>query len=373
MVYSKLTNLGKVFFTLFFCFLAFPNFGQYTSYRLIEPRNGDEPQPMAILATARNACALIYYRGQRLNVVKGAKLDEEWKIKEIKRESIVFGKESEKRYLEYYVDPAKRPERSYKWFSFYSIPITVWEAVELIGEGFGKNVVMHNLCSGAVTPKFQGKSMMELIDKTLTSAHRGRLDGDTLYLFPVEPPNETWQQIFNRKKRYNHKALAIRFEGLAKKGFLNSRGYDIQYVLRVISLGGEVPISFPKDMHFAVYANYKNVPFSKILCDVAYTNQCIVVEREFGLEVVPWPGNLEQMNSSGASKRTPVPLPYVRGGLVTTDFSGYDRRSGSGPYPPPLIGDPNFVPSVVAESVANINRKTAPIVHQSAQSVKAKK
>ena len=329
-------------------FMAVPAcFAQYDNFRLIEPRKGDEPQPRAVLWSHDKSVALIHYRDEHIIAINDVKLDNEWRIKELKRESIVFGRTSEKRYIEYYIDPTKRPQKSYGTWSFYGLPITLWEMIQLLTDGFGYNAVMHNLCTGAVVPKHNGSNFKELLYNMLPQYTSARLDGDTLYVFPTNPPNEKWIDVLNRKRRFSHKALSIRFPGLANKGIITSVGYDIQYVLRVISLGGEVPISFPKDMHFAVYANFKKVPFSKILCDIVYTNQCIVVEREAGLEVIPWPGKPERPEKQNVKVREPVPLPPLRNDLITVDPVYYDEKSGSGPYPPPLVADPRVAPSVV--------------------------
>ena len=329
-------------------YIAVPTcFAQYDNFRLIEPRKGDEPQPRAILSSHDKSVALIHYRDEHIVAINDVRLDKEWKVKEIKRESIVFGRTSEKRFIEYYIDPVKRPQKSYGTWSFYGLPITLWEMIQLLTEGFGYNAVMHNLSTGAVVPKHNGAGFKELLYDLLPSYNCARLDGDTLYVFPKNTPNEKWTNVLNRKRRFSHRALAVRFPGLANKGIITSIGYDIQYILRVISLGGEVPISFPKDLHFAVYANYKKVPFSKILCDIVYTNQCIIVERERGLEVIPWPGKPERPGKQNVKDRQPVPLPPLRNDMVTADPVYYDEISGSGPYPPPLVSDPRIAPSVV--------------------------
>ena len=77
-----------------------------------------------------------------------------------------------------------------------------------------------------------------------------------MYVLPLNTPNEKPLEILERKKSFNYKVLAMRFPGLEKEGTVISIGNDIQYVLRVIALGGQVPISFPKDLHFSVYSNY---------------------------------------------------------------------------------------------------------------------
>ncbi len=355
----------KIIFTIAFLIAVPACFAQYDNFRLIEPRKGDEPQPRAILWSHDKASALVHYRDEHINVINDVKLDNEWRVKRINRESITFGRTSEKRYIEYYIDPTKRPQKKYGTWSFYGLPITLWEGMQLLTDGFGYNAVMHNLCTGAIVPKHNGSNFKELLYNVLPPYTSARLDGDTLYVFPTNPPNEKWIDILNRKRRFSHKALSIRFPGLEKKGIITSLGNDIQYILRVISLGGEVSISFPKDLHFAVYANYKKVPFSKILCDIVYTNQCIVVERESGLEVIPWPGKPAVRDKRNVKNREPVPLPPLRTDLLTADPRYYDEKSGSGPYPPPLVADPKIAPSVVMGPMGYFrDEKGHPIVVQ---------
>ncbi len=339
------TNL---LFLCCFC-ISTTSFAQYTNFRLIEPREGNEPQPRAILWSKDKARALIHYNDEHINVVDGVRIDKEWRVKEIKHESIVFGRVSEKRYIEYYIDPSKRPQKKYGTWSFYGLPITIWQAVQILCDGFEYNAVMHNLCSGAVVPHHNGENFKELLYSLLPQHNSARLDGDTLYIFPTNPPIEKWTDILNRRRKFNHKILSIRFPSLEKEGVITSAGYDIQYILRVISLGGEVPISFPKNLHFNVYANYKKVPFSKILCDIVYTNQCIIIEREDGLEVIPWLEGINQPNTNNMVNKDYVPLYDLNNDFVTSNPMYSDEKSGSGPYPPPLLADPKIVPAVVAE------------------------
>ncbi len=367
MVLSKSVNLGKAVLLLLVILIAMPCYAQYTDFRILEELKGNEPAPRAILWSTKKKIALVHYKDQHTVVCEKVHLDDEWWVKEIKRESIVFGKDSDKRYVELYIDPSKRPNKINHGWSFFGLPITIWESLELLAEGFGKNVVMHSFCTGAVTPQLHAQSMNEFLTRTMPEHHRSRMDGNTLYVYPSVPPNESWTSILNRTRKFNHKALAIRYPNLEKKGNVKYVGDDIQYVLRVISLGGETPITFPKDMHFSVYACYKDVPFSKILCDIVYTNQCIIAEREFGLEVIPWPGKPAiQKRKENYCSCQPTLFPLIQENVITADPDRYDEVSGSGPYPPPLIADPRFMPAVVADKCMALSQEGSshPVVVQ---------
>ena len=139
----------KYFILIFF--LTIVSSAQYTNFRLIEPREGDEPQPKAIIWSKDKHEALIQYRDEHTVVVDNERLDKEWSVKEIKRESIIFGRTSQKRYIEYYVYPSKRPNKRYSSCSFFSLPISLFEALHLLTDAFNYDMVMHNLCGGSVT------------------------------------------------------------------------------------------------------------------------------------------------------------------------------------------------------------------------------
>lgn len=364
MVLSKSGNTLHRLLLLLALLMAVPGYAQYTDFRIIEELKGGEPMPRAILWNQKKRTALIHYKDEHMIVHDGFHLDKDWLVKEIRRESIVFGNNLEKRFIELYLDPAKRPNRVHHNWSFYGLPITIWEAMELLADGFNKNVVMHSLCGGAVTPRIHGQSMMEMVNRVIPECHRPRMEGDTLYVFPVETPGESWTNILRRTRRYNYKGLTIRYPDLAEKGTVRYAGEDIQYVLRVISLGGKTPITFPKDLHFSVYACYKNVPFSRILTDIVYSNQCVIVEREWGLEVVPW---LIRADRSTSEQRVFASLQKkVPENTYTADPEKIDQVTGSGPYPPPLLADPLFVPSIVRVQCASISHKMGlhPVVIQ---------
>ena len=289
-----------------------PAYAQYTCYKTVEQRNGDEPLPRAILwGGLGKAHALIHYRDQHLNVVDDLRLDKEWRIKQINRDSILFARYSEKRYVEYKLESQERPKYHNDW-SFYGLPITTWEAMELLADAFGHNAVMHNLACGAAKLGVHDTNAMNLLYKILPPRLRARLDGDTMYVLPIDcADGESWTAPLTRKRKYNYKALEIMYPSLKEKGILVSRGDDIQYVLRTISTGGKVPISFPKDLHFAVYCTFNKVSFSKILSDIVLINQCSIIEREKGIEIIRWPGNTNKKSEAIVNAKIAEDLQVV--------------------------------------------------------------
>ncbi len=362
---QKRIQTNKILILLFFLLVfAKVSFGQYANFRLIEPREGNEPLPKAIAWAKGKAHALIFYKDDRINAVEKAHLDNEWSVKEIKRESIIFGRTSQKRFIEYYINSDKRPNKRYSSCSFFCSPITLWEAVHLLCDAFEFNCVMHNVCGGSVSVQRNAESFYGLLNVIIPTGVITRLEGNTLFVLPLNIPNEKPQAILDRRRKFNYKMLSMRFPGLEKEGTVISVGNDIQYVLRVISLGGKVPISFPKDLHFSVYSNYKKVPFHKILCDIVYTNQCVIVERERGLEIIPWPANQYPVNNNVYGCDGYPPLPPLKD-LITVDPEYIDLKSGSGPYPPPLIDDPTIGPAPVVRSMGYFSDENGhPIVVQ---------
>lgn len=355
--------------------MAMPAYAQYTCYKTVEQRNGDEPLPRAILwGGLGKAHALIHYRDQHLNVVDDLRLDKEWRIKQINRDSILFARYSEKRYVEYKLESQERPKYHNDW-SFYGLPITTWEAMELLADAFGHNAVMHNLACGAAKLGVHDTNAMNLLYKILPPRLRARLDGDTMYVLPIDcADGESWTAPLTRKRKYNYKALEIMYPSLKEKGILVSRGDDIQYVLRTISTGGKVPISFPKDLHFAVYCTFNKVSFSKILSDIVLINQCSIIEREKGIEIIRWPGNTNKKSEACCELQynncyNQNYTNYQRNSVVGNNgyYSGYDvtkpanntvtsdpvyldQISGSGPYPPPLYPDKGMIPDKIKNS-----------------------
>lgn len=283
---------------------------------------GDEPKIRAILYGKDNPRALIYYKNQRHHVISKMRLDEEWFIEEIRRESILFKKSSTKTFAEIYMNPPKQARRHLDW-SFFGHPLALWEAIELLTHGFGYHAVMHFQAGGPVVPGTHANSLKTMLRKVLPPNHRFVIDGPLLMVLPVHPSGEAWTAVIERMKKSSPGLLTLRYPGLNTPGIINSRGDDIQFILRKISLGGNVPIQFPRDLHFPVYATFRNVPFAQILSNIVYLNQCIIIEREEGLEVTPWPRQILQRR------------PYADYPLIESLPS--EPQEGTGPTPPPVI------------------------------------
>jgi len=283
---------------------------------------GDEPRIRAILYVKDNPRALIYYKNQRHQVIAKMRLDEEWFIEEIRRESILFKKSSTQTFAEIYMNPPKRPRRNLD-SSFFGHPIAMWEAIELLAHGFGYHAIMHFQAGGPIVPAHHANSLKTMLRKVLPPHHRFVIDGPLLKVLPVQPSGEEWTAVLERMKKSSPGLLTLRYPGLNTPGIINSRGDDIQFILRKISLGGKVPIQFPRDLHFPVYASFRNVPFAQILANIVYLNQCIIIEREEGLEVTPWPRQILQRR------------PYADYPLIQSMPS--EPQEGSGPTPPPIV------------------------------------
>lgn len=283
---------------------------------------GNEPRIKAILYHKDNPRALIYYKNQRFHSVEKMRLDDEWFIDEIRRESILFKRTSTRSFAEIFLNSPKKPGFHRGW-SFYGHPIALWEAVELLAHGFGYQAIMHFQAGGAVIPGNHGGSISTILKKVIPPHHRFALAGPVLLVLPVKPAGENWTEVLDRMNKCIPERLSLRYPGLNKPGILFSRGDDIQFVLRKISLGGKTPIQFPRDLHFPVYASFRNIPFCQILAKIIYLNQCIIIEREEGLEITPWPRQILQQR--------PFPdLPMIKAYPV-------EQQEGSGPTPPPVI------------------------------------
>ena len=313
---------------------------QYANFRIIEPRMGDEPLPKAIVWSGKKAVVLIEYKDKHQNYVDKARIDSEWHIKEIKRETVILGRTSEKRFIEYYVNPDKRPNKKYSSFSIYCQPISLWEAIHILTDAFEYNAVMHNLCGGSVFLQKNANSFESLLDAITPPDCLSEVRGNTVYFYSKNISIEKIKETVDRKKSFNYKALSMRFPSLEKKKNLISIGEDIQYILSLISIEGKVPIKYPPELHFAVYANFKEVPYYKILSDIVYTNQCLIIERETGLEVIPWEGSSYMTNFKDYTQDDYPPLPPLKTQNRTYyDDSDYD----SGPCLPPLYNGSRYI------------------------------
>lgn len=262
---------------------------------------------------------LLYYVSDKMHV------DKEWKVEEIRREKILFFRNSTKTYVEipvYSIDGGGR--KFHRDYSFFGKPISLWEALVLICNSFNYNVSMHYLAGGTVVPNHHGLKIDQFIRKIMPSNHRFFFNNNTLFVLPVKCYTESWSEVRSRVQQFNPISLEKRFIGLKKFGTLISFGDDIQFVLRKISLGGCTPIQFPKDLHFPVYAYFKNVSYSFILSFIVQLNQCIIIERENAIEIRPFIENVYYNNSKTIIKAEP-----------------YEPQQGFGPSPPFPIMPPN--------------------------------
>lgn len=304
--------------SMFFCLFAVAVSAQYSVVK------GNEPRIRAILYHRDNPRALIYYQNMRHHVIEKMRLDDEWTIEEIRRESVLFKKSSTRTFAEIFMNPPKRARYHYGW-SFFGHPLALWEALELLAHGFGYQALMHFQAGGPVVPGNHADSLKSLLRKVLPPHHRFVIEGPLLMVLPVQPSGEEWTTVLARRKKSSPGLLTLRYPGLNKPGIIISRGDDIQFILRKISLGGKVPIQFPRDLHFPVYATFRQVPFAQILSNIVYLNQCIIIEREEGLEVTPWPRQILQRR------------PYADYPLLETLPS--EPQAGTGPTPPPLVSE----------------------------------
>lgn len=292
---------------------------------------GDEPSVRAILYSPRDARAWIYHDGRRHHAVEKMHLDREWHVEEIRRRSVLFRRSSTRNFVEI---PVKltREFRFHRDWSFLGQPIGLWEALELISRGFGYHIVMHYQAGGSVVPANHANTVYRMLRRVLPDHHRFVIEGPVVYVLPVHPAGEDYRHVLDRMKQRNPQSLVARFPSLERPGTIISRGNDIQFVLRQIALGGKVPIQFHKDLHFPVYAYFRDVPFCKILAKIVYLNQCIIIEREEGLEVHPWPRQI-------------IPrVPPIGPAILTADRE--EPQKGAGPQPPPNKFYDHFNPFV---------------------------
>ncbi len=307
-------------FLLMLLFLL--QFAETALHAYYQKRRGDEPVIKAILYHKDNPRALLLYNQQKFHVCEKMRLDDEWQVDEIRSSSILFKKTSTRSFAEIYLNPPKKT-RFHRGWTFFGHPISLWEAVELLAHGFGYQAIMHFQAGGAVVPGNHGGSISRLLQKIMPPHHRFALAGPVLMVLPVKPAGEEWTEVLQRMQKNKPELLSIRYPGLNDSGILFSRGDDIQFVLKKIALGSKTPIQFPRDLHFPVYCSFRDLPFCQILSKIVYLNQCIIIERENGLEISPWPRKVLQ--------KGPWPdLPLIKA-------LPFEPQSGFGPAPPPII------------------------------------
>lgn len=321
-VYTPIYRTSSAIILTGFLLIALINASSLPCSAQYSTLQGNEPRIRAILYHKDNPRALIYYKNQKFHAFDKMRLDGEWFVDEIRRESILFKRSSTMSYAEIFLNPPKRPSFHRGW-SFFGHPIALWEAIELLAHGFGYQAIMHFQAGGAVVPAHHGGSISKVLKKVLPPHHRFALAGPVLLVLPVKPSGEEWTEVLSRMNLCIPERLSLRYPGLNKAGVLFSRGDDIQFVLKKISLGGKTPIQFPRDLHFPVYASFRGIPFCQILAKVIYLNQCIIIEREEGLEITPWPRQILQQR--------PFPdFPVIKA-------YPFEPQQGSGPTPPPTI------------------------------------
>ncbi|HOY65676.1 MAG TPA: hypothetical protein PLP29_02245 [Candidatus Ozemobacteraceae bacterium] len=285
-------------------------------YRRPEP---GEPVVEAILHGPSGARAWIRHGRERFHAVAGTRIDGEWQVDDVRQESVLFRRSSSRTFVEMRIPMPSQPPFHHGW-SFTGLPIGLWEALELLTAGFGYHVVMHFQSGGGVVPFAHAMTLEKMLGKVMPRHHRFALTGPVLLVLPYEAAGERWTEILERIRSRNPEELSIRFQGLKKPGTLLSRGDDIQMVLRQIALGGETPMQFPKDLHFPVYASFRQVPFHQMLAKIVYLNQCFIIDRTDHLEIMPWPRQIQPLLSP------PIP-DFVSVGPV-------EPQPGFGPTPP---------------------------------------
>lgn len=314
--------LSKKITSLLLCLAVLtPAGGQYQRV------TGTEPVIKAILYHSDNARALIHYNNQRFHVADKMRLDHEWYVEEIRRTSILFKRQSNNRFAEIHLYPRPKARFHQNW-SLFGHSISLWDAIEILAHGFGYQAIMHFQAGGSVEPGNHATNVSEMLRRIIPPHHRFVIDGPVLIVVPLSPAGEDWSEMLARAKISSPERLSMRFPGLNEPGVILSRGDDIQFVLRKIALGGKVPIKFPKDLHFPVFASFRYVPFFQILTHVVYVNQCIIIERHDGLEVTPWPRQI--------LPRHPYPnYQFIQATPV-------EPQLGAGPKPPPVIPEHTY-------------------------------
>ena len=282
--YALVWKIGSMFL-LIFAFLSAAASIAHTGPQFRRPQAGD-PVVETILYGPSEARTWIRHNGERFHALAKTRLDNEWRVEEIRRESVLLKRNSMNTFVEMPVSLSKRP-RFHKGWSLLGSPSGLWEALELLTAGFGHHVVMHHRAGATIAPCVHGTTLEQMLLKIMPRHHRFAFAGSVLLVLPVESDGESWTAILARLQQQRPEQLAAGFPGLQKPGTLLSRGNDIQFVLRQISLGGETPILFPNDLHFPVHASFRNVSFCQILTKIAYLNQCSIIIRPDRIEIAP--------------------------------------------------------------------------------------
>lgn len=310
-----------------------------------------DPIVRAIMFGPRGQRAWIDYKGERVHAVPGTALDRDLVVDEIRRESVVCKRKSDRTFLEVPINTDFRPKYHRDW-SLWGDAISLWETLELVAYGFGYNVVMHHRSGATVIPRAHADTVERMLGKLTPDHHRYAVVGPVITVLPVQPASANWAKLLERFKVESAERLILRFPDLARPGTVISRGDDFQFVMRQIALGSRTPIAFPKNLHFPVYAAMRVVPYFQILAAVAYLNGMMVIEREQGIEIQPWP----EFAPQGAQGQPGLTLPFPSPNLTFAE--PLEPQTGFGPHPPyqhpaplPLDGLPLASPPPTAPTV----------------------
>ena len=273
--------------------------------------------------------AWIDHNGERIHAIRGTRLDRELVVDEIRRETVICKRKTAPRFVMLSVDTPIRSRYHRDW-SIWGRALSLWEALELVAYGFGHNVVMHHRAGATVIPRAHADNLKNMLGRLVPAHHRYAITGSVISVLPVQPGTANWKRLLQRSRVESAERLILRFPDLARPGTLVSRGDDIQVVLRRIALGGRTPISFPSTLHFPVYAALRVMPYFQILANIAYINGMMLIERENGIEMAPWP---EFTPTPGQAFPGPsMPLPGTP--MITAEAE--EPQTGFGPLSPGL-------------------------------------
>jgi len=281
--------------------------------------NESDPFVRSILWGTHTARALVQLHDEPFHVVPGTTIDRTWYVSEVRRQSVLFRNRKTGTFVDAPLVTREKP-RFNRLTSFWSHEISLWDAVELVSMGYKYSVVMHYETGGSVKPQCHADSLERMLQKFMPPHVRFAIVGPVLVVLPNRIYQENWRDILKRVKEINPDATAQRYSGLMQSGTVHSRGDDIQFVLRQISLGSGVMIFFPSSLHFPVYAAFKDMPFHHILTMIAAVNQCVLIDRVGGIEFQPM-----------SQTRAIFPGPQLPDMLTV---GPWEPQPGSGPHPP---------------------------------------
>jgi hypothetical protein len=249
-------------------FAICPVFGEYA------PMTPDMPQIKAILYKTGNPIAIVSLNGTDYHAFNGALFEDEWKVEEVRRKSVLFRKKSNYMFVEIFLNNKKNLRQTIDT-SFLGRDIWLSDALELIAKVYNVNIMMHPACEKKVSISTQPRTLKSLLNAAVHGWCTAVIELPFVYVVPM-----------NRKfSSYDLSRLEFYYPGLRESGWLESRGDDIKLVLRRLSNGTGIPFMFSEKLNFPVYASFRNVKFSVILEKLLYLNDCYLIEYEKGLEI----------------------------------------------------------------------------------------